>query len=86
MLHPNFVHTGKQTVFCLCESRLELRLAKLLFGHVLPLSVNLWCIVSFLCSSKCLFPSFVQSTTISDLIHRGVKEFYPEKFVVSPPE
>ena len=29
---------------------------------------------------------YVQSTTIAELIARGVKEFYPEKFSLSPPE
>lgn len=27
-----------------------------------------------------------QTTTISDLILRGVKEFYPDKFVANPTE
>ena len=28
----------------------------------------------------------VQTTTIAELIARGVKEFYPDKFSLSPPE
>lgn len=28
----------------------------------------------------------VQTTTVAELIDRGVKEFYPDKFVASPSE
>lgn len=36
---------------------------------------------------SCLdFPPPLQTTTIADLIQKGVKEFFPDKFVVAPAE